>query len=45
MIEYLLTQRREKIENEKIKVLLVDDEKKFVESLSERLEPRKREVK
>jgi hypothetical protein len=36
---------REKAEREKIKVLLVDDKKEFIESLSERLELRKREVK
>jgi len=44
MIDYLKAQRREKMEKEKIKVLLVDDEKEFVESLSERLELRNLEA-
>ena len=45
MIDYLKAQRREKTEKEKIKVLLVADEKESVENLSERLELHKREVK
>ena len=33
------------MKKEKLKVLLVDDDKEFVESLSERVELRKMEVK